>query len=189
MTDQLSLGGNGGGGRRPARPSILGLDLSLTATGYCLNGESGRITSREKGWDRVAEIVQEVTRLTFGVDVVVVEGPAYGAKDQRGIWERAGLRGALFLWLYQHHLTTVEVTPATLKMYATGRGNAHKDAMIAAAIRRFYFQGSDNNEADAYLLWCMGREAYGGPVAKVPADRAAHVHRLEWPRFIHREIA
>ena len=175
MTDQLEMGG-----RAAARPSILALDMSLTHTGWCLDGESGVITSRLRGWDRIAEITQEVFTRTFGVDVVVLEGYSYGSKGQ-AVYQIAELGGIVRYWLYAHGITTVEITPATLKKYATGVGNAGKDAMIAAAIRRFYFRGSDNNEADAYLLWCFAREAYGGPVAKVPADRAALVHRLSWP--------
>jgi hypothetical protein len=31
--------------------------------------------------------------------------------------------------------------------------------MIAAVIRRLGFKGRDNNESDAYLLWCMTRHA------------------------------
>lgn len=183
MTDQLPL--DGGSGLRSARPSILALDLSLTGAGWCLNGESGVLKSRQRGWDRIAEITQEVFRMTFGVELVVIEGYAYGAKGQ-AVYQLAELGGIVRFWLYQHGLTTVEINCSTLKMFATGRGNAGKDQMIAAAIRRFYFGGSDNNEADAYLLWCMAREAYGGSVAKLPADQASVVHRLTWPRGITR---
>ncbi len=79
MSDQLEMGG---GGLRPARPSILALDMSLTATGFCLNGESGVIHSKHRGWDRVADITQEVFCKTFGVDVCVIEGYSYGSKGQ-----------------------------------------------------------------------------------------------------------
>lgn len=181
MTDQLSMEGGG----HPARPSILALDLSLTGSGWCLNGESGVIRSRQRGWDRIAEITQEVFCRTFGVDLVVLEGYAYAAKGQ-AVYQLAELGGIVRYWLYAHRLTTVEITPATLKKFACGKGNANKDQMIAAAIRRFYFAGSDNNEADAYLLWCMAREAYGGPVAKLPAEQAAVAHLLTWPRGIMR---
>ena len=173
------------GGRPPGRrPSILALDLSLTAAGYCLNGEPGVIKSRQRGWDRIAEITQEVFVRTFGVDLVLIEGYAFGARGQ-AVYQIAELGGIVRFWLYQHEILTVEVTPATLKKFATGKGNAPKDAMIAAAIRRFHLgEGhDDNNEADAYLLWCLAREAYGGPVATLPAAQAAVAHALNWPRI------
>lgn len=185
MTHQLEMEG---GGLRPARPSILALDLSVTATGWCLNRESGVIKSRLKGWERIAEITSEVFVKAFGIDVCVIEGYAFGAQG-RGVYQLAELGGIVRYWLWQHHITTVEINASTLKKYATGHGNASKDQMIAAAIRRFYFAGDENNQADAYLLWCMAREAYGGPIAKVPADRAALVHRLGWPKVRGRSAA
>jgi len=169
-------------------PSILALDPSLVAFGYCLNGESGVIKSRLRGWDRVAEITQEVFRMTFGVDVVVVEGYSFGSKG-RSVYQIAELGGVVRFWLYQHKITTVEVTPGTLKKFTTGSGAAGKDQMLAAVIRRFYFQGTDNNAADAHALWCFAREAYGAAIASVPADRAALAHRLTWPEIRRSDAA
>jgi len=179
MTHQLEMEGGG----LPARPSILALDMSLTHTGYCLNGETGVIASRKRGWDRIAEITSRVYELTFGVDVVVIEGYSYGSKGQ-AVYQIAELGGIIRFWLYTRRMLTVEITPSTLKKFATGKGNAPKSAMVAAAVRRFHLPEGhdDDNEADAYLLWAAAREAYGGPIAKVPADRAALIHRLNWPK-------
>ena len=177
--EQIELGC----GEGPPRPSILALDLSLTACGWCLNGDSGVIATRQRGWERIAEITQAIFCKTFGVDVCCVEGYAFGAKGQ-AVYQLAELGGIVRFWLYQHHLSVVEVTPSTLKKFATDRGNANKDQVLAAAIRQFYFKGDNNNAADAHIMWAMAREAYGGPIAKVPASRAAFVHRLPWPRPI-----
>lgn len=185
MSHQLEMEG---GGLRSPRPSILALDLSLTACGWCFDQASGVIKSRLKGYERLAEITSEIYAMTFDVDVVVVEGYAFGAQG-RAVYQLAGLGEVVRFWLWQRQIKTVEIAPATLKKYATGRGNAGKDEMLAAAIRRFYFAGSENNQADAYLLWCMAREAYGGPIAKVPADRAALVHRLRWPDLGRKDAA
>jgi crossover junction endodeoxyribonuclease RuvC len=126
--------------------------------------------------------------MTFGVDLVVIEGDSYGSKGQ-GVYQIAGLGGIVRFWLYQHELTTVEISPSTLKEFATGAGNAGQDAVLAAAIRRFHFQGTENNEADAYLLWCCAREAYGGAIAKVPTEQAACIHRLTWPAVGRKDAA
>lgn len=167
---------------RISSPSILALDLSLTRSGYCLDGSPGVITSRRRGWERIAEITGQVFRLATGVDLVVIEGYSYGSRGQ-SVYQIAELGGIVRFWLYQHELATVEVSPSTLKKFATGVGNCGKDAMLAAAIRRFHLgEGhDDNNEADAYLLWCAAREAYGDPVAKVPGVQATCIHRLTWP--------
>ena len=172
------------------RPSILALDLSLCATGWCLNGETGVIKSRLRGWDRIAEVTKTVFRLTFGVDITLVEGYSYGSKGQ-AVYQIAELGGIVRFWLYQHGLTTVEITPGTLKKFATGSGAADKAQMLNAAIRRFHLREgtTDNNEVDGYLLWCLASEAYGGPIAKLPADQAAVAHRLTWPELGRRDAA
>ena len=160
--------------------SILALDLSLTCTGYCIDGQSGRIASRQRGWERIAEILRTVRDLANGVDLVTLEDYAYKIQGNAGV-HIAGLGEIVRFWLWTHHYLYVDVPIGTLKKWATGKGNAQKDAMIAAAIRRFGFKGEDNNEADAHLLWCMARHAYGEPVADVPALQAAELAKVNWP--------
>lgn len=55
-------------------------------------------------------------------------------------------------WAHQHFVTTKGVGVTRIKMHATGRGNADKTAMMAAAKQRgWHF--SDDNECDA--LWLL----------------------------------
>lgn len=171
-----------GAGLRP-RVSILSLDLSLTATGFCLDGAVGVIRSRLGGYERNAEIRDAIARMCFGVDLVVMEDYAYSV-NMRGVAPRHELGGIIKMWCYDHRLTVVSLSPTTLKKFATGSGKAQKINMAQAAWRRFHLgeQHTDDNVIDAYLLWCAAREAYGGQVAKVPAIQAACIHRLEWPR-------
>ncbi len=167
--------------------SILAVDLSLTCTGLCLDGETSRITTKLRGWDRVQHIYGEVRCLANLAELVVLEGYSYGSKG-RAVFQIAELGGVIrsWLWTRRDDRPFVDVPPSTLKKYATGKGNAGKDEMIAAAIRRFDFGGCDNNEADAYLLWCMARHAYGEPVADVPKVQAEAVSKIEWPKLAAR---
>jgi Holliday junction resolvasome RuvABC endonuclease subunit len=161
-------------------PHILALDLSLTAAGYCRDGETGCIRTRRRGWDRIGFILGTVHGLTHDAELVVLEGYSYGSQG-KSVYQIAELGGIVRYSLYATGMPVVEVAPSTLKKFATGKGNSPKDAMIAAAIRRFGFEGSDNNEADAFLLWCMARAAYGFPVAPVPLVNTAAVQVPEWP--------
>lgn len=52
------------------------------------------------------------------------------------------------------------VYPTTLKKFATGRGNAPKGAMLAAARERLGYRGLDDNEADALWILAWAREQY-----------------------------
>jgi Holliday junction resolvasome RuvABC endonuclease subunit len=161
-------------------PAILALDLSLTCTGYCRDGECGRIATKLRGWARLDLIVSEVCDLAIGADLVVLEGYSFGSKGA-SVFQLAELGGIVRWELQGRSLPYIDVPPATLKRFATGKGNADKDAMIAAAIRRFGYGGDDNNEADAYLLWCLARHAYGQPVASVPAAHVVPAGAIAWP--------
>lgn len=59
-----------------------------------------------------------------------------------------------------HHAA---VHSATLKKFATGKGNAKKPAMIEAARKKLGYQGKSDDEADAlWLLEYARRELVGG---------------------------
>lgn len=167
-----------------ASPRILALDLSLTRTGVCEDdGACSCIhTDKLRGLPRIDFIVRQVQSLAHCVDLVVIEGYSFGSQG-RSVFDVAELGGCVRFLLHRLGKSWVDVPPATLKKFATGKGNAPKDAMIAAAIRRFGFAGSDNNEADAYLLWCLAHHAYGAPVAQVPQVQAEAAGKVAWPVF------
>lgn len=161
-------------------PSILALDLSLTCTGVCLNGETSRISyPKQRGGPRIDSIAADVSDLCDGVDLAVIEGYSFGSKG-RSVFDIAELGGVIRRVLRLKRVPYVDIPPSVLKKYATGKGNSPKDAMIAAAIRRFGFEGSDNNEADARLLWCMARHAYGVPVVDVPKVHIEALRKVVW---------
>lgn len=161
-------------------PHILAVDLSLTHTGCCLDGECSSITSKFRGWPRVGHILTALLSMAEPAQVVVLEGYSFGSRG-RAVYDIGELGGVVRWALFDSGVPFVDVAPSSLKKYATGKGNSPKDAMIAAAIRRFGFPGSDNNEADAYLLWCMARHAYGHPVATVPQVQAEQAGKVLWP--------
>lgn len=88
------------------------------------------------------------------VSLVLVEGPAFAAKNFTGIHTLAHLRGLVHL-LSAHtwECHCIEVPPSALKKHATGNGNAPKDRMLKAAKLQGY-AGTDENEADAWMLAC-----------------------------------
>lgn len=145
---------------------ILALDLG-THTGWALHQRDGTIISgtqhftpsrfegggmrflRFKHWltetEQAAETIDAVffeeVRRHAGVDAA----HAYG-----------GFLAHLTAWCEHHSIPYRGVPVATIKKHATGKGNADKDAMIAA-IRNKGFSPSDDNEADALALldWAL----------------------------------
>lgn len=162
--------------------NITGLDLSLTATGIScadhtdtLKPPSGMLGVRRLDWYR-REIVEHIA---FPVPMlVVIEGYSY---NSRVGGERLGeLGGVIRLLLYTYDCGFVEIPPATLKKFATGKGNCGKDEMVAAAVRHGC-PASENNSVDAWWLRQLGLYATGAPVVPVTAYRNAVVNNLDWP--------
>ena len=167
-----------------SEPRILALDLSLTRTGICTpTGKTWSFaTATLRGMDRVDAIVSEVHGFVTdtSADLVAIEGYSFGSQG-RSVFNIGELGGCVRLLLHRLKVPFVEVPPSTLKKFSTGRGNADKDAMILAAVRRFGFEGETNDEADAFLLWCLARHAYGSPVATVPVPNQEAIAKVSWP--------
>ncbi|MCG9076334.1 MULTISPECIES: hypothetical protein [Betaproteobacteria] len=143
------------------RTTILALDLG-TRTGWALQHLDGTITSgteqfkpqrfegggmrflRFKRWlndlyaasQHINAVFFEEVRRHAGVDAA----HAYG-----------GFMGHLTAWCEHHNIPYQGVPVGTIKKHATGKGNASKEEMIAATIKRG-LKVADDNEADALAL-------------------------------------
>lgn len=82
-------------------------------------------------------------------DIIVYETPfARGRDATRSLW---GMAGVLEAGATELGLPVVDVAVATIKKFATGKGNGPKVSMISAA-RRMGYLGENEHEADAYCL-------------------------------------
>ena len=175
-------------------PRVVGLDPSLTRTGLALPDGTVELLRPPKGQDRgmkrLAWIRSTVSDLIHWppdggpVDVVAIEGYAHGRPNQAHYLGELG--GVLRLSLHDAGVAYVDVPPSVLKRYATGRGNADKQAMQMAATKRLGYDNEkpDDNIVDAMWLRALAMDAYGHPVCSVPkAQRDASVAALTWPRL------
>lgn len=168
---------------------IVGLDLSLTSTGIARISDkvwADRIVPRNKrDYARLQYLLTEISGLTEDADLIVVEGPSFGSGTnarQAGHHERGGLWWLVTWRLWRKQRPFAVVPPATLKRYATGKGNAPKDAVLAAAIRRYRQAEFDGNDAaDALVLAAMGADQLGRPIAPVPQTHRAALAAVKWP--------
>ncbi len=162
---------------------IAAFDVSLTATGYATSaGASGVISPPKtmRGMERIQWIRAAVLKIVADHDLVVIEGYSYGAQG-RAILDLAELGGVLRCSLHDRRIAYVEIPPSSLKLFACGKGNAKKDEMLAAAIRKLTYMGSDHNESDALWLLTMAKSHYwlGEPPLN-EAQRRAH-EKMQWP--------
>lgn len=171
---------------RPLR--VMGLDLSITAPGIALpDGTTMTIKTRTQDGDRrLQTIVDHIgAALDDGpdetrdnVDLVVIEDLPTHAKSA-GI--TGMVHGAVRLRLLDFRTPYVLVTPATLKAYATGRGNADKTAMAIAALKRTGQEFADDNQVDAAWLRWAALDWYDRPEFTMPRAQRDRLAKVAWP--------
>lgn len=148
--------------------NVLGIDASLTGTGYCLleDGEvsrAGTIKTKLRGVERLIEIRSQLGAILDGADtgsgleLVCLEGYSFGSQG-RAVFNIGELGGVIRCLLYDQGVKWVEVAPATLKKFATGKGNVKKDQIALHVYKRWGYTSPDNNVADAYVLAKIGQE-------------------------------
>jgi Holliday junction resolvasome RuvABC endonuclease subunit len=165
-------------------PRVIGLDLSLTGTGVASNlGWADVITpGARRGHPRLHHLRAEIVDRCKNATLVVVEGPAYGAKGD-AYHQLAGLWWLITHALWDRDTPTAIVPPANLKRYATGRGVAGKDDIMREVSRRFPWFGGGNNAADALVLAAMGAEHLGHPMVAMPQAHRAALAGVVWPEM------
>ena len=149
-------------------PTILALDLGTT-TGWALmsNGTttSGTLAFKpqrfEGGGMRYLRFRRWLNELQSSAGeihwVVFEEVRRHAGVDAAHAY--GGFMGQLTAWCEQHTIPYQGVPVGTIKRHATGKGNASKAEMIAAA-RAAGHHPADDNEADALALlaWAMAQE-------------------------------
>ena len=158
--------------RRHTFSAILALDLG-THTGWAVRLADGTITSgvfefrpsRFEGggmrYLRFRAWLEETMTLTGGISLVVFEEVrrhvGVDAAHAYGGW-----LATLTAWCEGRSIPYEGVPVGTIKRHATGKGNADKEAVIAA-VRRLGFAPADDNEADALaiLSWAIAHRMGG----------------------------
>ncbi len=146
--------------------TILSLDLG-THTGWALHPVDGMITSGtehfkpqrfEGGGMRYLRFKRWLTEIKQTVDTI---NAVYFEEVRRHVGVDAahaygGFLATLTAWCEHHQIPYQGVPVGTIKKHATGKGNASKDEMISAVIKRGFNPG-DDNEADALALlhWAL----------------------------------
>jgi Holliday junction resolvasome RuvABC endonuclease subunit len=155
----------------PAAGAILALDLGTTA-GFALRAADTAITSgtamfRPDRWQsggmkflRFKRWLTEIKNQAGGIDLVVYEQ----VRRHAGVDAAHAFGGWLAIltsWCDHHEIQYQGVPVGTIKRFIAGKGNADKQAVIAAVCERG-FSPRDDNEADAIaiLLWAI--ETDGG---------------------------
>lgn len=151
--------------------TILAIDLGTT-TGWAIRGFDGLITSgtvsfKPSRYDgggmrylRFTNWLTEIDRLSGPIEAIYFEEVRrHVGTDAAHVF--GGLLAVLTSWSELRSVPYQGVPVGTIKRHATGKGNAPKQAMIAAARARG-FDPTDDNEADAIAILFWALETSGG---------------------------
>lgn len=159
---------------------VLGLDLSITATGVA-TPVLATITPRTSGDRRLVTIRDSIRGLLDSgqpPELVVIEDVVVrsGAASVLGM-----LHGVVRVDLLDRGIPYVTVPPATLKVYATGKGNATKPDMRMELFRRAGLDERDDNRVDAWWLRALGLDLAGDPPLELPKTHRRALAKLTLP--------
>jgi Holliday junction resolvasome RuvABC endonuclease subunit len=160
---------------------VLGIDQSLLHTGICvcdvdLAGqlhaplvwelvEPGKKVLDTERLAYIRDRVREVLR-KYSISIAVMEGYSYNSVGKK--FELGECGGVLKLELFDKGIPLHIATPAQLKKFVTGKGDATKERVMGAILQQWGWPVSDDNLADACGLAAIGAEIY------MPASRKRH---------------
>jgi crossover junction endodeoxyribonuclease RuvC len=143
---------------------IVGIDASLTSTGVAvIKGDTSStiaIQSNQTGVKRLIEIRDHVRDIVGDADFVVIEGYAYARVNQAH--KMGELGGVLRVMFREEGIKYIEVAPSAVKKFATGKGNANKEAVAVGIYKRWGKELWTNDEADAFVLAKIGQAYLSG---------------------------
>jgi crossover junction endodeoxyribonuclease RuvC len=161
----------------------VGLDLSLTHTGFAIVQDDGKVLASgviksklngDKPIDetiRIVKIAEEIMEKIDqlvpgnGPDLVIIEGLAFLAQGT-SLVQLAGLNYLTRILLAEFKWPFVIVAPTSLKKFVTGSGKGEKDMVMMAIYKNYGFEAQDNNVADAFGLAACGLALLEKPIIK-----------------------
>lgn len=168
---------------------IAGLDPSTKRIGWAgpdattaavsIQARAGADAPARRLHELARALELEIVRYPPRPELVVLEGYSMGSPGRLSLIRLGEIGGVIRCRLFELGIPYVEVSPSSLKRFATGKGNAKKPEMIARALELSGLEMNDD-EADAWHLRRIGRTAYG--LEKTTADHELEViASIDWP--------
>ena len=163
----------------------VGLDLSLTKSGYAIVKDDGTVLASgvikskpvgDKPIDelrRIQKIVNDIKKVILPhemdgeIELVAIEGLAFMARNTTALVQLSALNYMVRAMLADGKLPFVLVAPSSLKKFITQKGNADKNQMMMQVFKDYNFTSMDDNICDAYSLAVCGLALLGHPLRKI----------------------
>lgn len=164
--------------------NLLGLDLSLTSSGYAHNFKYGTITTKEKAAKRLYIISSEIINICIqnNIEAVIIEGYSFASRNSQA-HSIGELGGCVRMRLWENKIPYIEVPPTVRAKFATGKGNASKNEVISSvsAMTGIIFQGSGADDmCDAWILYQIGLAHMGQSEYNWPKPNLEALNKIDW---------
>lgn len=156
--------------------AAMGIDPSLRRTGVATARGPWTIRTSDDGPARLDHIRNGVVAQLDGIELVAIEGYAYGKEFSMAALGEVG--GVIRHALWQANVAYIDIAPPTLKVYALGVGRGSKTDVVVAARDRLGYEGTDNDEADALWLYAMAADLLGQPIVDLPQSHRRALDRM-----------
>lgn len=178
----------------------IGIDLSLCNTGLVIlaNGKvikQVNIKSKPSGDlpkdelirmnEIIAQVKKEIIYSRDTVDIVVIEGLAFMARNTTALVQLAFLSYSCRQFLYKMYEDGdikncfVIVAPTQLKKFATGKGNCGKEVIMKEIYKRYKVDFNDNNLSDGFILSKIGEALLKENKEKLTKPQEEVINMLE----------
>jgi len=163
---------------------IMGIDLSLTSTGYCVSGNAGVIESKLRGPARLVEISEIlISRIRENdASLVAIEGYSFSSRNSQA-HSIGELGGVVRVELFKNEIPFIEIPPTCRAKFATGKGNASKNEVISSVSAKtgiIWSNPGADDKCDAWILEEMVLYKLGISKFDWPAANTSALDKVDW---------
>lgn len=163
---------------------LLGLDISLTSTGYSISEKTGIISTKAKGPERLSIVSKSVLQLCADekIECVILEGYSFASRNSQA-HSIGELGGCIRMELWESNIPYIEVPPTSRAKFATGKGNAGKTEVISVISSKtgLVFSGAGaDDECDAWVLEQMGLQKIGLSNYSWTKEQLSALEKIDW---------
>lgn len=164
--------------------NIIGLDLSLTSTGYS-NGENCDVIQvSSTGVVRLIKISETIGNLIteLKVNLAVIEGYAFSSRKSHA-HSLGELGGVVRVMLHRMEIPYIEIAPTSRAKFVTGKGNASKNEVISfvsAKTGLVWTNPGADDKCDAWILEEMARCKIGQQRYVWPKSSLDVLDKVDW---------
>ena len=163
----------------------IGLDLSLTSTGFACGEIRSAVAVKTKGPERLVQVTEAILDLATAIDgdkVCIIEGYAFASRNSQA-HSIGELGGVVRVELWKRDIPYVEVPPTVRAKFATGKGNASKGEVLSAVSARtgitWVGKGADDI-CDAFVLEEMGLTYLKRQRYEWPSLNRSALEKVDW---------